>query len=260
MRLRSPARAARTASWLVASAMLAGCGGAAPVEHLVATVHATRPHDPSAFTQGLEVADGVLYESSGGYGTSDLRAIDLATGAVVGRRVYGPDIFAEGLAVAGDRVVQLTWKSGRAYVLARSDLRPVGTLSYTGEGWGLCAGPDGWIMSDGTDTLTVRDRDSFRPIRTIHVRLEGVSVDRLNELECVDGRVYANVWQTDEIMRIESSGRVSAVIDASGLPVTRPDDPDAVLNGIAALPGGGRFLLTGKLWPSMFEVSFEPRP
>lgn len=254
---QSCGRASRTASALVGLLILSGCGGSTDVEHLVATVHATRPHDELAFTEGLQVAGDLLYESSGREGTSNLRAVALASGKETARRTYPAPIFAEGIGIDGDRIVQLTWKDGVAYISSRADLKPLGTYRYDGEGWGLCLSGDGWVMSNGSDTLTVRDRASFAARSTVRVTLEGTPVDQLNELECVGDQVYANVWQTNRILRIEKSGRVSAVIDASNLPVSRPDDPDAVLNGIAYLPATRRFLLTGKLWPTMFEVTFE---
>jgi glutamine cyclotransferase len=237
--------------------VLVGCGGSTDVERLVTTLHSVRPHDELAFTEGLEVEGDTLYESSGREGTSNLRAINLATGEDVSRRTFPAPIFAEGIGIDGERIVQLTWKGGVAYISSRVDLRPLGTYRYDGEGWGLCMSADGWVMSNGSDTLSVRDRTTFTPKSTIHVTLEGKPVDQLNELECVGDQIYANVWKTSRILRIEKSGRVSAVIDASNLPVSRPDDPDAVLNGIAYLPATRRFLLTGKLWPSMFEVTFE---
>ncbi len=257
MRPQSRGRVSRTASALALFALIgAGCG-TPRLERLRVKVHATYTHDPTSFTEGLQLADDVLYESTGRQGTSSLRAMDPATGRELARRSFPAPVFAEGIGIDGDRIVQLTWKDGRAYVSSRVGLRPAGTLSYDGEGWGLCRAGDEWIMSNGSDILTVRDRFTFAPRRTIHVQRDGVPVPLLNELECVGDRVYANVWKTNEIVRIESDGRVSAVIDASGLPVDRPSDPDAVLNGIAYLPASGRFLVTGKLWPTMFEVTFE---
>lgn len=257
MRPQSCGRASRTASVLGCLITLVGCGGSAGVEHLVATVRATHPHDELSFTEGLQVVGDRLYESSGREGSSNLREVDLRSGREIARRTYPSPIFAEGIGIDGERIVQLTWKDGVAYISSRTGLEPLGTYRYDGEGWGLCMLVDGWVMSNGSDTLTVRDPETFAPRSTMRVTLEGAPVDELNELECVGDQVYANVWKTNEILRIERSGKVSAVIDASALPVQRPDDPDAVLNGIAYLPASHHFLLTGKLWPTMFEVTFD---
>ena len=218
-----------------------------------------RPHDPAAFTQGLEMADGVLYESTGLYGLSSLRRVDPATGAVTAETAVDEDLFGEGLTVVGDRIVQLTWKAGRALVYDRATLELVGEFGYEGEGWGLCRSGGELVMSDGSDRLTRRDPESFKLIGTVAVASAGVVVDRLNELECVDGLVIANVWQTPELVVIDlADGQVTAVIDGRPLvddvlaAASNPDTID-VLNGVAAL-GDGTFLMTGKLWPLMYRV------
>ena len=218
-----------------------------------------RPHDPAAFTQGLEMAGGVLYESTGLYGLSSLRRVDPATGAVTAETAVDEDLFGEGLTVVGDRIVQLTWKAGRALVYDRATLELVGEFGYEGEGWGLCRSGGELVMSDGSDRLTRRDPESFELIGTVAVASAGVVVDRLNELECLDGLVIANVWQTPELLVIDlADGRVTAVIDGRPLVddvLAAASDPDAidVLNGVAAL-GDGTFLMTGKLWPLMYRV------
>ncbi len=217
-----------------------------------------RPHDPAAFTQGLEMADGALYESTGLYGRSSLRRVDPATGAVTAEAAVADDLFAEGLTVVDDRIVQLTWKAGRALVYDRATLGLVGEFAYEGEGWGLCRSGGELVMSDGSDRLARRDPESFELIGTVAVASVGVVVDRLNELECLDGLVIANVWQTPELLVIDiADGRVAAVIDGQPLidDVVTAADPGAidVLNGVAAL-GDGTFLMTGKLWPLMYRV------
>lgn len=219
-----------------------------------------RPHDPAAFTQGLEMADGALYESTGLYGRSSLRRVDPATGAVTVETAVADDLFAEGLTVVDDRIVQLTWKAGRALVYDRATLELVGEFAYEGEGWGLCRSGGELVMSDGSDRLARRDPVSFELIGTVAVASVGVAVDRLNELECLDGLVIANVWQTPELLVIDIAdgrGRVAAVIDGQPLidDVTAASDPGAidVLNGVAALDDG-TFLMTGKLWPHMYRV------
>lgn len=232
--------------------------GAGPARWTVEILE-RRPHDPAAFTQGLEMADGALYESTGLYGRSSLRLVDPATGAVTAETAVADDLFAEGLTVVGDRIVQLTWKAGRALVYDRSTLGLVGEFAYEGEGWGLCRSGGELVMSDGSDRLTRRDPESFELIGTMTVTAAGVTVDRLNELECLDGLVIANVWQTPELVVIDlADGRVAAVIDGRPLiddVIAAAADPGAidVLNGVAALDDG-TFLMTGKLWPLMYRV------
>lgn len=218
-----------------------------------------RPHDPAAFTQGLEMADGVLYESTGLYGLSSLRRVDPATGSVTAETAVDEDLFGEGLTVVDDRIVQLTWKAGRALVYDRATLELVGEFGYEGEGWGLCRSDDELVMSDGSDRLTRRDPESFELIGTVTVAGIGLAVDRLNELECVDGLVIANVWQTPELLVIDlADGQVKAVINGQPLlddVLAAAPDPSTldVLNGVATL-NDGTFLMTGKLWPLMYRV------
>ena len=217
-----------------------------------------RPHDPAAFTQGLEMADGVLYESTGLYGLSSLRQVDPATGSVTAETAVDEDLFGEGLTVVDDRIVQLTWKAGRALVYDRTTLELVGEFGYEGEGWGLCQSGGELIMSDGSDRLARRDPESFDLIGAVTVASPGLAVDRLNELECVNGQVIANVWLTSELLVIDlANGQVKAVIDARPLvdDAAAAAGPNAidVLNGVATL-GDGTFLMTGKLWPHMYRV------
>ena len=232
--------------------------GAGPARWTVEILE-RRPHDPAAFTQGLEMADGALYESTGLYGRSSLRRVDPATGAVTAETAVADDLFAEGLTVVSDRIVQLTWKAGRALVYDRATLGLVGEFAYEGEGWGLCRSDGELVMSDGSDRLTRRDPESFELIGTVAVALASVAVERLNELECLDGLVIANVWQTPDLLVIDlADGQVTAVIDGQPLiddviaAVAEPGAID-VLNGVAAL-GDGTFLMTGKLWPLMYRV------
>lgn len=233
--------------------------GDAPVERLRARIIRRYPHQRDAFTQGLVWHDGVLYESTGQEGHSSLRLVELETGEVLRRRDDEPSLFGEGLALAGDLLYQITWHNGRALVFRSDDFAPVREFSYQGEGWGLCHDRASLVMSDGSDRLVFRDPATFAARRSVRVTHEGKPVTQLNELECVAGAVWANVWQTDAIVRIDPrDGRVTAVVDASGL-LTADERPAAdVLNGIAFMPESGHFLLTGKYWPWLFEVVFEP--
>lgn len=233
--------------------------GDAPVERLGARVIRRYPHQRDAFTQGLVWHDGLLYESTGQEGHSSLRLVELETGEVLRRRDDEPSLFGEGLALAGDLLYQLTWQNGRALVFRRDDFAPVREFSYDGEGWGLCHDGTSLVMSDGSERLVFRDPASFAAQRSVRVTLEGNPVTQLNELECVAGAVWANVWQTDTIVRIDPrDGRVTAVVDASGLLTAEERRAANVLNGIAWMPESGHFLLTGKYWPWLFEVVFDP--
>lgn len=228
-------------------------------EALRVNVLATHPHDPDAFIQGLQMIDGQLYEGTGLEGHSQLRRIQLPTWSVEQHVDLPSDVFGEGIAVVGERIFEITWRDGIAYVWNRADFAPIRQFHYEGEGWGLCYDGTHLVMSDGSDQLFFRDPDTFEVVRSVHVRRAGHEVDQLNELECVDGVVYANIWQTDRIARIDpTSGRVTGWIDASGL-LTEEERYDAdVLNGITWLPDTHRFLITGKLWPRSFEVELVP--
>jgi glutaminyl-peptide cyclotransferase len=234
--------------------------GGNPIEQLAVRVVAKHPHDRDAFTQGLLWHDGALYESTGRYGRSQLRKARLEDGETLVVRDLDPNLFGEGLARVGDELVQLTWRSGVAVVSDLQTLDERKVLRYRGEGWGLCYDGSALWMSDGSSMLDVRDPRSLALVRELTVWRGSEIVRRLNELECVGGDIYANVWQTDEILRIDSTtGRVTAVIDASGL-LTRAEAARAdVLNGIAYRPETDTFLLTGKLWPYVFEVEWVPR-
>ncbi|MFF8835697.1 glutaminyl-peptide cyclotransferase [Streptomyces sp. NPDC015130] len=222
------------------------------------------PHDPRAFTQGLEFRGATLYESTGRVGHSSVRAGP--PGRPPARYVALPaPLFGEGITLTGSKLWQLTWRNGVAVERDPTTLEERRRVGYEGEGWGLChqhhAGQERLVMSDGTDRLTFRDPDTFEATGGIDVRQDGSPATRLNELECTpDGSVYANVYPTNTILRIDpDTGAVTANIDAAGLLTASERRGAKQLNGIAAVPGTDRFLLTGKLWPRMFEVVFVTR-
>ncbi|AKF02934.1 glutaminyl-peptide cyclotransferase [Sandaracinus amylolyticus] len=229
-------------------------------ERLRVNVIRSFPHDSRAFTQGLLWHEGHLYESTGQYRRSSLRRVALESGEVLERRDLEPRIFAEGLARVGDRLYQLSWQEGQAFVWSLPAFEPVRTFEYDGEGWGLCHDGTHLVMSDGSDELFFRDPETFEIVRRVQVRERGRPLDQLNELECVDGVVWANVWQTERIVRIDPrSGHVTAVVDARGLLDDEEREDADVLNGIAWIPERGHFVITGKYWPRMFEVEMVPR-
>lgn len=215
------------------------------------------PHDIGAYTQGLLWYEGKLYESTGETGKSDLRRLDPTTGAVERVIDLDPSLFGEGLARVGRRLIQLTWKSEIAFVYDLDTFETEDDFSYVGEGWGLAFDGRRLIMSDGSARLTFRDPQTFDETGDLLVTLRGLAFRNLNELEWVDGSIYANVWQQDIIVRIDpQSGEISEVIDAAGLLSLSESRGTDVLNGIAYNPESQTFYITGKLWPKMFEVRF----
>ncbi len=222
-------------------------------------VVAALPHDPLAYTQGLEWHDGWLYESTGQYGASDRRRLDPSTGDIDLIVPLDDDVFGEGLTILDEEILQLTWREGRLLRSRLADLEAGSTQRYAGEGWGLCHDGEHLVMSDGSSTLTVRDPVTFDVTARVEVTANGRPVDRLNELECVGQQVLANVYGLDQIVAIDTtSGIVVGVIDAAGL---RPeglsaDDDDYVLNGLAYQPETGHWYVTGKYWPVLYEVEF----
>jgi glutaminyl-peptide cyclotransferase len=243
---------------LLSALLLSSCQGQT-LTRAVPEVLATYPHDPQAFTQGLLLADGLFYESTGLYGASTLREVVPETGEVLRQYRLPREYFAEGLELVDDRLIQLTWKEEVALVYRRDTFEQIDTLTYEGDGWGLCYDGEALIMSDGSATLTHRDPETFAVLGTTQVTLSGRPLEALNELECVEGFVYANVWQEDLIVKIDADGRVVQEIDASSLlsPAERARlGQNAVLNGIAYNPETETFFITGKLWPQLFEVRF----
>jgi glutaminyl-peptide cyclotransferase len=222
----------------------------------------TYSHDPNAFTQGLIFVDGHLYESTGLNGRSSLRMVDLSSGSVLQQRDLPEEYFGEGLTDWGSTLVQLTWTSHKALVYDRFSFSPLRSFTYEGEGWGLTHDDAHLILSDGTSYLRFLDPNSFRVVRRLEVVDEsGRGVEKLNELEYIHGEIYANVWQTDEIIRISPrTGRILGRIDLAGIIDKRElQAGGAVLNGIAYDRAGERLFVTGKLWPKLFEIKVVAR-
>jgi glutamine cyclotransferase len=219
-------------------------------------VVATYPHDPTAFTQGLVFRNGELLESTGRY-PSTVRRVRLEDGEVLAKRELDTRLFGEGLTVFGDRMITLTWQTGEGFVWNPDTLEPEGTFTYTGEGWGLTHDGARLILSDGTSRLRFLDPVTFAETGGVTVNWQGRPVGRLNELEFIDGEVWANVWQTDAVLRIDpATGNILSVIDLSGLLAEGEvaDPNDEVLNGIAWDPAARRLFVTGKNWPRLFEI------
>lgn len=229
---------------------------------LVPQVLNTYPHDSSAFTQGLLWHAGALYESTGLRGRSSLRRVDIETGIPEISLPLDDAYFGEGLERVGDRLIQLTWQSGLAFVYDLHSLELIETINYAGEGWGLCSDGRFLFMSDGSSFLSLRDLDTFELLFRGAVTLDGqlIPPQLLNELECVGEHIYANAWNTDYIFRIDKyTGQITALIDASALLNAAERSalsPGSVLNGIAYNPESQTFYITGKNWGSLFEVVF----
>jgi glutamine cyclotransferase len=245
----------------VALLLLAGTATFGPMPSAGAPVQVVRvlerfPHDTGAFTQGLAYHQGQLYESTGNYGQSTLRRVDLDSGRIAQQRALPPHLFGEGIVVWGDRIVQLTWRAGIGLIYRRDSFEPVARFAYPGEGWGITADDRAWIISDGSHQLRFIDPEDQRELRRVEVRDGARRIRRLNELEYIDGEVWANVWHRDYIVRIDpADGRVIGYLDLTDL---RPDDRtlgrEAVLNGIAWDAEGRRLFVTGKYWPTLFQI------
>jgi glutamine cyclotransferase len=244
---------------LLVLATLAACShanAALPVYSFM--VKHTYPHDPQAFTQGLFFKDGYLFESTGQYGRSWLRKVDVNTGKVLQQKDLPKDIFGEGATLVGDEIVSLTWTSKYGFVFDQKTFTLKRKFTYDSEGWGLASDANYVYMSDGSPTIHILDPKTLKEQRRIQVSAEGKPVPQLNELEMVEGELFANVWGTDLIARINpDNGNVVGWIDLSGLlPVEKrgSSSADAVLNGIAYDTKHKRLFVTGKLWPKMFDI------
>lgn len=239
----------------------------APVTPLIPEIMNTIPHDDEAFTQGLLLFDGDLYESTGLRGESTLRRVSTLDGEVLQSIDVPEEFFAEGLEIVDDRLIQLTWQSGQAFVYDAESFEQLETYDYEGEGWGLCYDGRYLFMSDSTQYLQVREADDFDLVVKFLVTLNGQAIQPqlLNELECVGDFIYANLWQTNFIVQIDKfTGNVTGVIDATNLFEAVNADGSLtsgqVLNGIAYNPANDTFFVTGKQWSMMFEVRFVEAP
>jgi glutamine cyclotransferase len=216
------------------------------------------PHDPNAFTQGLVFHEGELYEGTGRNGASSLRRVALETGEILQRHNLGSRYFGEGITIMGDSIYQLTWQSQIGFIYDRASFALQGTFFLPGEGWGITQDDSQFIISDGSAYLRFLDPGTRREVRRVRVTEEGRPVDRLNELEYINGEIWANVWYTDTIVRIDPvTGAINSKIDLGGLYQQR--GVDDVLNGIAWDADGQRLFVTGKLWPNLYQIAvLEP--
>ena len=244
------------------SVVAAGGNNRAAIARYSYEVVRSWPHDRGAFTQGLVFRGGGLIESTGLNGQSTLREVDLETGRVLKQVTLASTFFGEGVAVLGDQAFQITWQNRKGFVYDVDTFQLQRDFAYDGEGWGLTTDGTVLILSDGTSQIRFLDPVRFAVQRRIAVTRDGKRVAHLNELEFIKGEIFANVWQTDEVVRIDpATGEVRGVIDFSGLLAPQERRPDTdVLNGIAYDAKGDRLFVTGKRWPRLFEVRLKPKP
>jgi len=219
------------------------------------------PHDPEAFTQGLIFQDGYLYESTGLFGKSSLRKVELETGQVLQQKTIDKKYFSEGLAANNKQLVQLSWNAGKGFIYNAETFELKQSFNYPGEGWGLTFYNDKFILSDGSSYLRFLDENNMQEVSRIQVLKDGQPVKKINELEMVKGNIYANIWLSDNILIISpQSGQVIGQVNLSGLREKHAKDPRGdVLNGIAYDAAGNRLFVTGKFWSKLFEISLIPR-
>jgi len=281
MRRHRPLLHFRSRSRLLAAVALVACGCAdvqdiertplfpavgipqktGPIPVLTVKLVRTYPHDPHAFTQGLEYYRGYLYESSGIAGQSTLRKVVLESGQVIQKVSVPPEYFGEGLTIFHDKIYQLTWLSKKGFIYDLRTFRQVGEFPYDSEGWGLTHDDKSLIMSDGTNKIRYIDPVSFAVTRTIELYAEGQGVVNLNELEYVKGEILANIWHSTRIARVDPrSAQVVAWIDLSSIVAKEPHREEEVLNGIAYVKSADRLFVTGKNWSKLFEIKLEENP
>lgn len=258
MRMR-PFLAACLAVAIVGAAWLVRANAAVP--EYTAVIVKTYPHDPGAFTEGLLYYNGFLYESTGRSGHSSIREVRLQTGDVVQQRDLDPNYFGEGIVIWKNRLLQLTWKNEIGFIYDRKTFAPVSTFHYPGEGWALTHDNSHVIMSDGTSDIRLLDPATLGETGRIHVTCDGRDIQRINELEWVKGEIYANVWLTNLIIRINpTTGKIAGLIDLTDLVAsTVTVTGDNVLNGIAYDAPSDRLFVTGKLWPKLYQIKLSPR-
>lgn len=226
------------------------------LRHYTFQVVAELPHSTSDYTQGFQYADGLFWEGTGGYGSSELKVKNPASGEPLRSTKLSSAYFGEGITLLDGKIYQLTWRKGKAFLYDKESLRQIGEFSYEGEGWGLTTDGTNLYMSDGTDRITVRDPRTFEVLSTLKVTIGGRKVQNINELEWIGGEIWANLYLTDNIIRIDpATGKVKGIIDLSGLqsPTDVSYNTD-VLNGIAHDPATGRIWLTGKNWNKIYQV------
>jgi len=253
------------AALLTTFSLVSACNSGSATPGLVKAAHYSYevvnvyPHDPNAFTQGLSFRDGKLLESTGQEGESTLRSVDLESGQVLRKVDVADQYFAEGMTVLNGKIYQLTWQHHVGFIYDYQTFQQVGQFSYEGQGWGLTNDGQSLILSDGSNRLRFIDPSNFRVTRTIVVTDGGTAVNKLNELEFIQGEIYANIWHDNRIVTINpQSGAVTAWIDFSGLlKHSEAPDEEAVLNGIALDESSGRVFVTGKLWPKLFEIRIK---
>ncbi len=272
---RAFTRNAALCATMLGASVLGACGREAPAAEAgtlanvapartptyVAKVVQSWPHDPDAFTQGLVWDNGRLFEGTGQVGKSSIREVELTTGRVIRKRDVPEPYFGEGIVLLRDKLYELTWRSGVAFVYDVKTFEPIKQFKYDGEGWGLATDGTSIIMSDGSAVLRWRDPQTFAEQKALTVTDHGTPVSQLNELEWVKGEIWANVWQSDQVARIDpKTGNVTGWIDLTGiLPAMDRRGSEDVLNGIAYDPKGDRLFVTGKLWSRLFEITLKQR-
>lgn len=236
--------------------------GPPPIINYTYNIVKTMPHDTSAFTEGLTILDGKLYESNGQNGASDVRIVDLKTGAVKNSVKLDAQYFGEGMTILKGKIFQLTWQNHQGFIYDENTLAKLGDFAYTNEGWGLTNDGRFLIMSDGTNAITYLNPETFQVQKIVYVYDKGQPLPNINELEYIKGVLYANIWHTDKVVEIDPAlGEIIGWIDFSGLRSPEAQqNQEAVLNGIAYDSASDQLFVTGKLWDKLFEVKLIPAP